>query len=125
MDLGHKINRIINIPTRLQLERSSSFLSLLQGVGYFDFADQIYEVGIFEAVRENPTVIASWLSFSADKRVSSGWYFLRNESNNYIVGYYPPENSVEQLKYVDGNRACAAFIAREIEEIRKLYLNIF
>jgi hypothetical protein len=124
MALRHSISQIINIPTRLHLQRGASFVSLLQEVGYFEIADQINEAGIFEAVSQNPNVVDSWLSLSADKRSSSGWYFLKNESNNYVVGYYP-ENSVEQLKYTDGDKAYAAFIVRELEEIRKRHLNIF
>ncbi len=57
----------------------------------------------------HPELIDQWLDWSADKRVSSGWYFTFNHGK-YRVGFYP---GIEFSEFDDPELACAEFINRE------------
>jgi hypothetical protein len=58
------------------------------------------------------------MSFSARKRASAGWFF-RKGPKGYEVGYFPLTSTVHQpVDFADGVAACAAFIKREVEDIR-------
>jgi hypothetical protein len=38
----------------------------------------------------------------------------------YIVGYFPKNEDLNEIEYSDSKEACAAFIKKEIEEIRRI-----
>ena len=58
------------------------------------------------------------VDLSEDKRTTSGWYFIQYEKGNYIVGYFPSNADMKAIEFVDIKEACAAFIKKEIEDIR-------
>ena len=62
----------------------------------------------------HPALVEQWLRWSEDKRVSSGWYFMR-ESNKFVVGYFPKG---ETLSFAEALPACAEFVIREVQAIR-------
>jgi hypothetical protein len=62
-------------------------------------------------LKEHPELIGAWMAWSADKRVSSGWYFIASRTGGFEVGYYPPG---ERLQFGQIDRACAEFIVREL-----------
>jgi hypothetical protein len=91
---------------------------LLKECGYFELHGQISEADIFQELKQHLQCIDQWLSWSENKRSSSGWYFRENENGQYVVGYFPLQESSEATEYFDKTEACSAFIKREIEDIR-------
>ena len=114
----HIIRDIIFLPKRFS-EGNSSIYSLLKESGYFGLHNQIGEADIFEELTEHLECIDQWLSLSENKRSSSGWYLKQNDSGKYVVGYFPPQENLITTEYIDKAEACAVFIKREIEDIRK------
>ena len=112
------IQRLINLPKEYRSSNISMY-ALLKQTGYFELYNQIDETNILKELIINPECFEQWLLLSADKRTTSGWYFIE-ENDLYIVGYYPKEQNPTLLKYSDVNKACAAFIKREIESIRTI-----
>jgi hypothetical protein len=92
--------------------------SLLKESGYFEMHDQIGEIELYEALNKHLECVDQWLTLSESKRVSSGWYFEDNTNGTYSVGYYPQQKNLTPAEYFDKVKACAAFIKREIEDIR-------
>ncbi len=111
------IKDIIFLPKRFS-KGDASLYSLLKESGYFEVHNQISEADIFEKLIQNLECIDLWLRLSSDKRSNSGWYFKQNDSNMYIVGYFPPSDNYKTIEYLDRIEACSTFIKREIENIR-------
>lgn len=61
----------------------------------------------------HPDLVEQWLLWSADKRVTSGWYFTR-DADNFVVGFYPQG---EVLTLRDPAVACAEFVVREVNAL--------
>lgn len=121
MNKTDTIISIVNLPEKFNnSENNKSIYSLLKETGYFELHSQINEDDIGKALAKHPTYINQWLQWSEDKRSSSGWYFQKNDSHNYIVSYFPTNENFEQTIYSNIRNACAAFIKREIEAIRKI-----
>lgn len=119
MDKLRIIQTIIFLPDRFYTEGNVSIYALLKESGYFELHDQISETDIFEGLAQHIKSIDQWLSWSEDKRSSSGWYFKQNDNKKFSVGYFPPNEDLQTVEYIDKTEACAAFIKREIENIRK------
>ena len=60
-----------------------------------------------------PELVESWLRWSQDKRVSSGWYFSP-APNGFVVGYYP---NGPEMPFQDKVEACAEFVRREAGQV--------
>jgi hypothetical protein len=111
------IKDIIFLPKRFS-EGNTSIYALLKESGYFELHNAISEADIFENLTHHLECIDGWLSLSEDKRSSSGWYFKQDDNGKYIVGYFPLKENLVIAEYLDEVEACAAFIKREIEDIR-------
>lgn len=112
------ISKIVSLPEKFYINGNISIYSLLKETGYFEIYDQVNEVNILKELVRNPEYITHWMRWSADKRNSAGWYFKRSGQNTYIIGYYPAKENLKTIEYSDIKDACAAFIKREIEDIR-------
>lgn len=114
------INRILSLPARFYSpENNQSIYSLLQETGYFEAYDNINENTVKEVLEHQPKYVDLWLSWSEDKRGGSGWYFIQDDSQKYIVGFLDPDKGIaEKMEYSDRMHACASFIKREVESIR-------
>jgi hypothetical protein len=108
---------IIFLPKKFY-EGNASIYSLLKESGYFEQHNQISEADIFGELTQHLECIDQWLSLSKDKRSNSGWYFKEDDSGKYVVDYFPPKEGLKRIEYLDKVEACAAFIKREIEDIR-------
>lgn len=111
------IENIIFLPKRF-FKGNTSIYTLLKESGYFEMNEQISEADIFKELTQQLECIEGWLSLSEDKRGSSGWYFKQNDNGKYVVGYFPPKENFGVYEYIDKVEACAAFIKREIEDIK-------
>ena len=56
------------------------------------------------------SLVEAWLLWSANKRVTSGWYF-RRQAGGYVVGFHP---NGERKVFDNGAAGCAAFIIQEV-----------
>jgi sulfite reductase beta subunit-like hemoprotein len=112
------INKVISLATEFYNKSNVSIYTLLKETGYFEMYNQINEADILNELTIHPEFIDKWFSWSENKRSSSGWYLKQNENSKYAVGYFPANRDIAQIEYSDIKEACAAFIIREIEEIR-------
>ena len=96
-----------------------SMYELLRQTGYFELHDQISEAAIRQTLDWHPECVDDWISYSEDKRTSSGWFIKQENSAKYRVAYFSCEGDKGlQTSYVDRIEACAAFIKHELEDIR-------
>ena len=117
-DIQDTIQRILRLPVDFHAIGSKSIVQLLLESGYEDCQLEITAKVLEEAIREFPTLIQAWSHYSEDQRTSEGWYFLRNENDQFEVGYYDAVNGKErQQVFSDEAEACAVFIQKEIEGI--------
>jgi hypothetical protein len=61
-------------------------------------------------IAAHPDVVEDWLSWSANKRVTSGWYFKR-DGNRFVVGHHPDG---DMFTFAEPSIACAEFVVREV-----------
>jgi hypothetical protein len=115
----HIIYLILNLAKKFNNQREKSFRQLLEETNYFKIQHQIKEKDILETVNKYPEVLLSWMQWSANKRVTSGW-FLIEENGEYIVSYYPHSEANQTLKTRDGHKACAYFILKEIDGLKEV-----
>ncbi|MEW6233736.1 MAG: hypothetical protein AB1566_15690 [Chloroflexota bacterium] len=110
-------HNLVRIP-RLLSTGQESIYDLLKQSGYFEQHDQVDESGLREALSRHPEYIDEWISYSEDKRTDSGWY-IKQEGNCVTVGYFQRGHTKNRdASYADLTDACAAFIRRELEDIR-------
>lgn len=108
------LTQIIEMPQRFNDVGTVSINELLSLTGYCQSYENISEADIANALSQKTSVVNSWLTYSEDKRVPSGWYIKRNHNGTFIVGSQDGEAA-----YEDGIKACAAFIKNEIETLRQ------
>jgi len=116
------IEEIIILPKKFfNYENNKSISALLKETGYFEMHNEIKEDDILKVLLAHSNYVNHWLNWSADKRSSSGWYFKHGPNHNeYIVNYFPKNLKNEEMIYSNPKNACAAFIKREMETIRKI-----
>jgi hypothetical protein len=118
MSIDQTISHLIHLPRNFNNPGNASVYSLLRDSGYFAVHDQVTEDALHQALLRHPECVDEWMSFSEEKRASAGWFF-RKGPKGYEVGYFPVTSSGHQpVDYADGVAACAAFIKREVEDIR-------
>jgi rRNA pseudouridine-1189 N-methylase Emg1 (Nep1/Mra1 family) len=120
MKANNIVNALIHLPRNFNNFDTVSFYNLLKDTGYFDMHKQVCEENLQDALLRDQECINEWLTYSEDKRSSSGWYFKQENANVFIVGFINSKgDKSKQVKYADRIKACAAFIKHEIEEMRK------
>ena len=116
--INNTIEGVIHLAKKFNELGDVSIYSLLKETGYFDLHKLISESAIRDAILRCPECVSQWFSFSENKRSSTGWYF-RRDNNIYVVGYFSLNaKALPPIQYTDEVKACAAYIKREIEEIR-------
>jgi hypothetical protein len=109
---------LVHLPRRFDASGMSIY-ELLRQTGYFEMYDEILEADIRETLAQHPECVDEWISYSGDKRTSSGWYIKQEDSTIYKVGCLSPKGGKSiETSYVDHTDACAAFIKHELEDIR-------
>ena len=114
------VRDLILLPRKYSEAGTVPVRSLLCQAGYFENHSQISEGSIREQLTQHPECVDEWARWSEDKRSSSGWYFEHNgRTGKYVVGYFADDaGRGRPLEFGDRTDACAAFIKREIEDIR-------
>ena len=106
------IERICNLPVEFR-RGSKSPVQLIRESGYFESPNELTVEALAAFICNHVEVIQVWLSWSEDKRVSSGWYFIR-KNGGFIVGNLADG---PQLRFSDESQACAEFVLREVASI--------
>ncbi|SFP66530.1 hypothetical protein [Parafilimonas terrae] len=113
------IEAIILMPKRFK-DGVLSMFSLLKESGYFKYYKEITENDISEILTNHSENVDCWLAWSQDKRTGPGWYFEKKQNGeSYTVAHYPPKTNFDTIISLNAIEACAAFIKREIEDIRR------
>jgi hypothetical protein len=107
------IDHLCNLPAGFY-GGSKSPLQLVVESGLAECESALSVEDLLRYLSRNPKLVEQWLRWSEDKRVSSGWYFMR-KADKYVVGYYPEG---EALFFAEALPACAEFIVREVQAIR-------
>jgi hypothetical protein len=92
---------------------SKSMMQLIIESGIDKSPSLLNRAGISSYLTGHVDLIEAWLRWSADKRVSSGWYFSERDGG-YRVALYPKG---EKLEFSDPAVACAEFIVREVSAL--------
>lgn len=93
---------------------------LLQRSGYYGEMPPPSESEFEAHIRRYPCLIEHWYLFSGDQRSWPAWFLEKpgeNGSRGWRVGGYPDVSTTE---YPDGIRACAAFVARNVQRLDRL-----
>lgn len=119
MGTNSTVNDVVHLPRNFRDRGNVSMYALLREIGYFAVHEQVTEDAIHRALLEYPECVHDWMDWSEGKRTDAGWFFRREGETGYEVGYFPVCSDRHQvIKYPDEAAACAAFIKREIEDIR-------
>src|SRR5580700_2880692 len=100
------VESIIRLPRSFYTQGDKSIRVLLQETGYFEQYNSINESDIAQSLLSNPDFIYDWLSWSEDKRVTSGWYFLKVKNDEYKVGYFPSGEGIKSIEFSNAIEAC-------------------
>ena len=106
------VERLCRLPTDFY-SGSKSMVQLVAESGINANPAALAVASISAYLTNHSELIEQWLQWSENKRVSSGWYFIRR-SGNYIVGFQP---NGEVLNIAEPELACAEFVVREVKAI--------
>ena len=104
---------VCSIASSFYAEGGKSFIQLVRKSGVADLGATFTTNALVPLLEGNSDLIESWLLWSMNKRVSSGWYFRRAQGA-YVVGFYP---NGEALRFEEASRGCAEFIIREVGQV--------
>ena len=110
------ISKICSMANDFKTSGNKSMIQLLKESGYKDHEKHIARHEIQKFLEIHPALIDSWEGYSLDKRCSSGWYLV-HENSEWIVGYYKSGGKENEQTFQSGFEACAVFILNELERI--------
>ena len=116
--MSNVVSKICSMPGDFHLLGNKSMIQLLIESGYLNEIQLVTKETILTCLAENPDLILDWENYSADKRVSEGWYFLKSDLD-WIVGYAGNSSLEQRLIFSSEFEACAEFILREVSGIAK------
>jgi hypothetical protein len=95
---------------------SKSMVELVSDSGIEADPSRLAVANMIGYITTHPEVVESWLRWSENKRVTSGWYFSRN-GGRFEVGFFPDG---DVLIFSDPSLACAEFVVREVKTLMDL-----
>jgi len=108
------IAKICNLPEQLESQKNKSLVQLLKELNIDRKKPTISTEDIEDYLKDNASLIESWILYSMNKRTSESWYFIKENNTKYIVGYLFKDSSKKEFKYSDPAQACAVFIHNEL-----------
>ena len=121
--MDDKIEQIVEKVVKLPFDfhrMNKSIYTLLEESGYFENYNQVDESNILIAIKKQPDLVNDWLQYSDDQRSSPCWYFKQSDDKKYFfVGHYTESKKFEGINFTNKLEACAAFVKRYIELVRK------
>jgi hypothetical protein len=119
------ISEVCSIARNIKKYQNKSVIQLLKESSYFDNSSSIATDDIKQYLVDHPDYINDWIIYSSGKRSSKGWYFLQ-ERSDWIVGYLEETTNgfarIREEKFNSSFEACAAFIIKEINDLRMFYI---
>jgi hypothetical protein len=113
------ISKICSMPRDFHTLKNKSINQLFIEAGNLDKKNLVTKEELMSHLIGNPELITDWENYSSDKRVSQGWYFLKNKSE-WVVGYAGVPSQGQKFMFISNVEACAEFILRELGEFAKL-----
>jgi len=89
---------------------SKSMAELVSESGVSAHPEALAVASVVARLNGQPELVDAWLDWSANKRVTSGWYFAQ-EGSHFVVGFHP---NGESLAFDDPALGCAEFVVREV-----------
>jgi len=112
------ISKVCLIPRDFKVSGNRSMIQLLQESGYLGCKNGVVKDEVIKFLENHPDLIEDWQIYSLDKRTSTGWYLLYEDSV-WTVGYLNDGGREKEHKFVSGFEACAVFIINEIKQLAK------
>lgn len=119
MDLAAEeiVERICKLPAEFYAVRTKSIVQLVGESSLRDHLALLTVSTIERYLEAHPEDIQPWFLWSADKRVTSGWFFTRR-ADSFAVEFYPDG---EGLSFSEPERACAEFVVREVTALLAIH----
>jgi len=95
---------------------NKSVIQLFNESGYLQQSESVTKERLINYLEENPDLTKDWENYSSDKRVSQGWYFLKDKSE-WIVGYSSVPSQEHKQTFASSTEACTEFILHELKEL--------
>jgi hypothetical protein len=108
------VGGICELPVQFKVRGTVSIIQLVDESGYRTAPESLTVEEVSRYLHEHPDLIVAWLSYSEDKRTSSGWYITRRSDDTFEIGYHPKG---ERIVVAGDAPACAEFIVREVRSI--------
>lgn len=109
------IVKVCAMPRDFRNRGHKSMNQLFNESGYLKQPEAVTKERLTDYLRANPDLINDWENYSSDKRVSKGWYFVKDQSE-WIVGYAGVPGQNQKQTFTSGFEACAEFILQELKE---------
>jgi hypothetical protein len=109
MQTDEVVARICRLPIDFYVG-TKSMVQLVADSGIETQPASLSLANLTKYIGTHPEVVESWLRWSENKRVTSGWFFSRH-GDRFDVGFFPQG---ELLAFADPTVACAEFMIREV-----------
>ena len=113
LDCDAIVEQVCRLPAEFRRIQTKSIVQLAEEIDVSAHRHCINSSIVVKHLNAHPELIKDWLLYSADKRVSHGWYF-KETGNDIVVGYFPDGR---EHRFSDRATACAEFVVHEIDSI--------
>jgi hypothetical protein len=121
MPTGDIVERIVLMPRTLK-EKDLSEHKFLNETGYFQEYDKVSEKQIYLKLIQFPECIVEWIQYSEDQRSDQHYYIIGKEQKWFVNFWSSRDKTLNTSKtFTDKVEACAYFIKKHIDYIRKLF----
>jgi hypothetical protein len=110
------VERLCRLPADFY-SGSKSMVQLVAESGINANPAALAVASILTYLTNHSELIEQWLRWSENKRVTSGWYFMR-QSGKYVVGFRP---NGDILNIAEPELACAEFVVREVKAMMAIH----
>jgi hypothetical protein len=112
------ISKVCSMPRDFKVSRNKSMIQLLKKSGYLEHKNDVVKDEVIKFLKNHSDLVEDWQIYSLDKRTSTGWYLL-HEDSVWTVGYLNIGGREKEYKFTTGFEACAVFIIYELEQLAK------
>jgi hypothetical protein len=115
------VEQIVLMPRTLKAQNLSE-RAFLTNIGYFQEHEKVSEKQIDLKLKQFPDCIDEWIQYSEDQRSDQGYLIMKNGLRWDVKFWSSRDKTLNTSKtFTDKVEACAYFIKKEIEHIRKLF----
>ncbi|MBF0386172.1 MAG: hypothetical protein HQL27_09950 [Candidatus Omnitrophica bacterium] len=114
------INAICCFAKQVNLEQNKSLRELFRETRYKEYGVKITIENIENTLKKNPDYIDDWLLYSQNKRCTPAWYFVKQPTNVFVIGYLDSDGKKVSEKIMNNSiTACAYMIRMEMDELNQ------